>query len=338
MKTIKEFIDFYYKDDESFFITIIDNHTKRIQNYHHNKYTFNNYYMSILNKNKNSSLYFSKNSFYNDEYEDLDRNEYNHIRKTKNNVETIKSIFFDFDEPQTSIQNVQKAIKIIGKPTFIVETSPKKFQMCYMLDDTSNINFIEYELVGKCLARFFDSDISVSSVEKVLRLPFSINRKNNHQTRLLKIEQDVKYSFPLFQNILKNIINEDEDIKTFYQNEYEKMYNKKKIKRDIKKIEKSKSRKTNMKKKNLDLVFDTSKFSNIDIDIKHINMYKIFLNRNQNDASICDIIYIKYRKKSCKDFNDIFDEILTIREKLNKPLKRDFNSYYDDRFELYKSI
>ena len=45
--------------------------------------------------------------------------------------------------------------------------------------------------------------------------------------------------------------------------------------------------------------------------------------------------YIKDRRKKTDDFDMIFNEILLIRESINKPLKRDLNEYYKDRYSLF---
>ncbi|WP_129106269.1 hypothetical protein [Arcobacter sp. AHV-9/2010] len=57
------------------------------------------------------------------------------------------------------------------KPTYIVQTSKDKFQICFKLND-KDIDFKEYELINKTLAIFFESDINVCSIEKLFRLHF----------------------------------------------------------------------------------------------------------------------------------------------------------------------
>ena len=50
------------------------------------------------------------------------------------------------------------------------------------------------------------------------------------------------------------------------------------------------------------------------------------------DSSKVDILYIRERKKKTNDFNLIFSEIMKIREKLNLPLKRTIDVYYNERY------
>ena len=65
---------------------------------------------------------------------------------------------------------------------------------------------------------------------------------------------------------------------------------------------------------------------------------KIILKNNFNDASNCDILYIKERAKIEKDFDIIFNEILYIREQLNKQLKRNLTHYYQDRYNIFLEV
>ena len=71
------------------------------------------------------------------------------------------------------------------------------------------------------------------------------------------------------------------------------------------------------------------------IEERFVGKYTAILERNSDDASVADILYIKDRRKKIDDFDMIFNEILLIRESINKPLKRDLNEYYKDRYSLF---
>ena len=71
------------------------------------------------------------------------------------------------------------------------------------------------------------------------------------------------------------------------------------------------------------------------IEERFIGKYTAILERNSDDASVADILYIKDRRKKTDDFDMIFNEILLIRESINKPLKRDLNEYYKNRYSLF---
>ena len=69
---------------------------------------------------------------------------------------------------------------------------------------------------------------------------------------------------------------------------------------------------------------------------RFIGKYTAILERNSDDASVADILYIKDRRKKTDDFDMIFNEILLIRESINKPLKRDLDEYYEDRYSIFR--
>ena len=70
-----------------------------------------------------------------------------------------------------------------------------------------------------------------------------------------------------------------------------------------------------------------------DLEIKEELLKKYYsIYQRLKDSSKVDILYIRERKKKTNDFNLIFSEIMKIREKLNLPLKRTIDVYYNERY------
>lgn len=70
------------------------------------------------------------------------------------------------------------------------------------------------------------------------------------------------------------------------------------------------------------------------LDVSLIYKYEKILKNNNNDASVTDILYIKQRAKRNDNYDEIFNEIVQIRNIIDMPIKRDLSSYYDDRAQF----
>ena len=311
-QNIMNFINSYFESNEYFFITMINHQTNKTTNYHHNVHSFQRNLSRILYANNESSIYFTINSFKDEENSYL--NQYNYPAKVKGNVSKVKALVFDFDDPTTSASNVANLIRTLNiAPTYILQTSPRKFQICFMLNES--VDSLTWEKVNKILAYYFDSDINVCSVEKLFRLPYFINRKNDYETTLQNFDFNRKYDFSIFEDFIKNTIND-------------KMT---KVKERVNKI------RHNTPRVRKPIVKDSIVYEKKvdEIEERFVGKYTAILERNSDDATTADILYIKDRRKKIDDFDMIFNEILLIREKLNKPLKRDLNGYYEDRYLLF---
>ncbi len=315
-QNIISFLENYFTQEEYFFITTINHTTNKTNNFYHNLNSFKKYINSIKSKNINDSIYFTLNAF--KSHSDSILNQFKTPSKTKENVSHIKSLIFDFDNPITSKDNLLTLVKSLNiVPTYVLQTSENKFQVCFKLND-KNIDFKEYELINKTLAKYFDSDFNVCSIEKVFRFPFFTNKKNDYETNFKSNNFNNSYDFDVFKNyVLHNL--DIPEMKNFYEQNLN-------IQQNIKtsKVEKK--------------VVTAPKFEVKEIDKKYISKYKIILKNNFNDASNCDILYIKERAKSEKNFNTIFNEILYIREQINKPLKRTLEHYYEDRYNIFLEV
>lgn len=309
-----EFIKWYFDKEENFFITILNNKTNKISNYLHNSITFEKYYKTIMYHNEINSLYFTFNTFGTDK------------KKVKENVKNIKSIIFDFDEIETSETDLKYLLKNFPKPSYILQSSPKKYQVCYLLNDIpNNIIFNDFEVMLKTFSKYFNSDKNVCSIEKLFRLPFSINRKNDYKTELVKFN-DYKTDYKDFLNFYEDMAAKNEDIRDFIQNEK----NKKTEKTPKKTITTKTTQKTDKNVNSYDL--PPFKETYIKLEGKTIGMYKSMYKNNDNDCSKTDIQYIKRRKKENVSYPTIMNEIIGHRRMLGKPIKRDFQEYYKERY------
>jgi hypothetical protein len=306
----KQFIDWYYKEDEYFYIYLLDNHNQRFNNtYLHNKKSFLEKFENLKYHNEKRSIYFTFNNF----------KKLSTSRK-KENVETIKSIVFDFDNVKTSKNDLMNLVKYFKNYNYILQTSENKYQILYRLNPHS-IEFKEFELIHKTLSKYFKSDENVCSIEKVFRLPYSKNLKNGYTTSYLNdsngkmiFRSDLTTDIQIFIDF----INQNEEVKKIYE---EIIENKKKI---------LKSKKVAMIDTTKTTIFKEEDF---EIEEKLIKKYRSIFMRNQSDASKTDILYIKERMKIINDFEIIFNEIIKIRNKLSIPLKRNIDDYYRERYE-----
>lgn len=319
------FIKNYFDKEDNFFITMINHSNGQTRNYFHNIFSFEKYINRIEELNKDNSIYFSFNAF--KPFEDCYTNEKGFVTKTKGNVGKIKAMIFDFDDTNVSNERKDYLIKTLGiEPTYVLETSPNKFQVCYKLFE-SNIPKDKFEIVSKAFATYFGSDINVCSIEKLFRMPFSINKKNDFETKLLSCNFDNVYE--LKENFLNYIAN-NEDIKNiFYQISH---------KNKEQKLVVEQQQEVSKNKKNVNPIFDMP----LSLDNKLVGKYGYFLKHTNYDASVSDLkyIYARLKQDNSIDFDTIFGEIKFCRYKIfNKPFKREEVGYYNDRqdkFEEYK--
>lgn len=296
---MKNFIDKYFKNDEYFFISFINHSDNRdIQNYLHNKESFNKFYEKFLYKNKKQSMYFTFNTFKKDSKQ-----------KIKTNVKKIKSIFFDFDS-ETSKTDLKKLCEVFPNFFYILQTSENKYQICYKFNNEIEKEFEEFEKIHYTLSSYFSSDLNVCSVEKLFRFPKSINKKNDFETKM-------------FYNKNKNNTEFIEFINFINENNIELLEKPSKQKKENQELKEIKTEKKEIK--------TISIIENLEIKEELLKKYNSIFKRLK-DASKVDILYIRERKKKINDFNLIFSEIIKIREKLNLPLKRTIDVYYSERY------
>ncbi len=311
IENVTEFIEFYYKENEYFFITCIDNKKGYTSNYLHNIKSFKDNLYKIKKENKTRSIYYTINSFR--DYNSSIKNDKSFAKKIKENVLNFKSFIFDFDNIETSLEDLTRLLKELKiVPNFVIKTSEKKYQVCFKIKNCLSIE--QYENINRTLAKYFKSDENVCSIEKVFRLPFFINQKNGYETKLI-FNNNNEYDISYFENFIYN--NNIEDIN----------------KEDIKENLKSKDFKKNISNFKKEVKY-INNIKDIDYNIltaeqkqkafaKYYNLYKI-----KQDGSIVDYMYVKNCAKK-KDYEQIKLEIFYCRNELNLDIKRDINKRYD---------
>lgn len=293
------FIEKYFENEDYFFISFINHKNNRdIQNYLHNKESFKKFYERFLYKNKKQSMYFTFNSFKKDSKQ-----------KIKTNVLKIKSIVFDFDDVENSKKDLEILMKCFPNYFYILNTSNLKYQICYKFENDASINFDEFEKIHFTLSNYFKSDKNICSVEKLFRFPKSINKKNDFETKM-------------FYNKNKNNTEFIEFINFINENNIELLEKPSKQKKENQELKEIKTEKKEIK---------TITLKNLEVKEEYIKKYNSIYQRLK-DPSKVDILYIRERKKKVNDFNLIFSEIIKIREKLNLPLKRTIDVYYNERY------
>lgn len=292
------FLKDWHKDD-TFFVFLLNINTGENKTFKHTIESFEKYESTIEKYNDEGyNVYYTVNSFYKD----------SKVRR-KDTVETIKSIWFDVDTPDTAEEIYNKITKRFGKPTYRIRTSKGKFQILYKLKKplkaTERNKFI-VESTMKLLAQYFETDMATTGIQQIFRLPGYKNMKYNNMNSY--VERKTNNEFDLLP-----FIKFANKIKT------EKVFDKK---------------------------IDKFKLQNIDIKVNryegitdyHKGIYYNLLKKMNQDASRADIPYIRNRKKSGVSFDVVMKEISELREHYGCPFKRNFSSYYSDRLNLYNDM
>ncbi len=311
MKNIVDFIKFYYKENEFFFITCIDNKKGYTSNYLHNIKTFEDNLYKIKKENETRSIYYTINSF--KDYDNSIKNDKNLAKKIKENVLNFKSFIFDFDNTETSLEDLSRLLRELKLvPNFVIKTSEKKYQVCFKIKNCLDIE--EYEKTNRLLAKYFKSDENVCSAEKVFRLPFFINKKNEYKIELI-FNHDEEIDISYFKNFIIN--NNIEEINKENVKQNSKI---KEVKKNIENFKINKNYENNIKDIDFSILTDEQKQKAF---AKYYNLYKI-----KEDSSVVDYMYVKNCAKK-KDYEQIKLEIFYCRNELKLEIKRDINKRYE---------
>jgi len=306
---MKNFINNYFNDTDYFYIFMLNNKdTTDFKQFLHTKESFNKFYQKIkYYNNLKYSIYYSYNSF-----EKID----NCIFRQKKYVKSIKSVIFDIDEDyeDKTTQDILNTIKTYKKPTYIIQTSPNKYQIIYKLKNeiTDKSLFKSYEIELEKLINIFKTDKNVKDISKLLRLPRSINHKNQFLTQIIE-ENEETYNIEDFFELYE--LSEDT------QNPQE----------------------TILKDKSIPTHTQTPLTPYIeDLEVvltPYVKRIWTKTNETIQDPSRTDILFIKRRSKmdDKPSYNKIFNEILEIRKLEDKSLKRDLQQYFNDRKQFYNN-
>jgi len=289
-----EFLRDYFNKDEYFIIAQkypkIDDKVK----HHHSMMNISNtsiekqlgrfYY---LNKDDNVDIYFSLNTY--------EKQNTFYPKRKEEFVASIKSFYFDIDKGDIE-QKKQDIIKLIGEPTYVIESSKGKFQFIYKFNEAFIVkdenDIAHFKQLLKGLTYHFDVDKTFDTA-RIFRLANYMNKKpNNHNFIVTVTKFENYYTFEEFETVAKPYLLAENTIKP-------------------------KKRKTSSKEKKTKKVSNTSnKFTKY----KNINKvpnrkYQELLEKYQNDYSTADIAYARwlYFRKGIKNDKTIIEKIVQAR-------------------------
>ena len=95
-------------------------------------------------------------------------------KRTKNAVAEARALFLDLDEDGDRKMAAIRASDTVPQPSFIIRTSPRKFQILWRVH---GLSIPKQEAMLKTLATTFGGDRACTDCARVLRLPGFFNRK-----------------------------------------------------------------------------------------------------------------------------------------------------------------
>jgi len=196
--TTKQFLEQYYGDTpKHFFIVSLSLESKKVKQKKLRKpsgFDIESKLQYFVDRN----THFSENVYFTlGKYKAINQ----HLKRTKEYLSDILSVYFDIDENSTVI--TQKIIQELGTPTFIVNTSPDKKQLIYKLKQSLSSDMREeFESVQKKMIQYFQTDTTYDAT-RMFRLAGFINHKNGY--RVNYTFNDVQYDFEVFKKFVSAI-------------------------------------------------------------------------------------------------------------------------------------
>ena len=108
-------------------------------------------------------------------------------RRVKDNISGIRTLYLDIDENGIAVLNKISKSTLIPKPHFILQSSPNKFQVIWVVAD---IQPDEQERMLDALIQEFGGDPAASDKTRVLRLPGFMNHKYDTKPAVEIIESN----------------------------------------------------------------------------------------------------------------------------------------------------
>jgi len=289
-----EFLRDYFNEDEYFIIA--QKYPKKDDKVKHRHSMMNISNVSIekqlgrfyyLNKDDDVDIYFSLNTY-------KQQNTFYPKRKEEF-VASIKSFYFDIDKGDVE-QKKKDIINLIGKPTYIIESSKGKFQFIYKFNEpfiVRNENDIaHFKQLLKGLTYHYDVDKTFDTA-RIFRLTNYMNKKPNNYNFVVTVKKfENYYTFEEFEKIAKPYLLPNNTIKS------------KKSKTSTKYSEGQKTKQVSNK---------FSKYKNIN---KIPNRkYQELLEKYQNDYSTADLAYARWLclRKGIKNDETIIRKIVQAR-------------------------
>lgn len=292
MQELHDFINNFYNLSDLFYIGFKDRTTgAKISwwNKAHYKDTLDYKKLQALNYYK-KDIYLTLNTF-----KDAQKGRFEH------NIKNVKFLFFDIDYNGEIIKD--KIIKELNNPTFLIQTSPEKYQLLYKLDK-ENYNHADVKSISKILTNYFNTD-KTFDLARVFRCPFFTNNKNNFKVKILQNNKDISYSLDYFNNFielnnLKEIEQQKDSIKTTF--------------------------KASTKQKDNKAIDNTN---NIDFNAnnKYLSTYNNFVLKANNDKSKADLAFIRFLRYRKLNINICIKHLKECRQDLNEKHAHELDYY-----------
>ena len=170
---MQQFLKQYYQNYNDIFYLFFLNRDGGKKSYQRYTNAKRKNFQLLLNEAKeknttNYDIYFSLNSF-----KFIDRK----IMRSKKYVNEVKAIYFDIDEDAINIKNTILNTEPFCTPTFVIQTSEKKYQLIYLLEKSLTKYFNEFEQILKFLVSYFKTD-KTYDISRIFRVPNMVNNKN----------------------------------------------------------------------------------------------------------------------------------------------------------------
>ena len=94
--------------------------------------------------------------------------------RTKDDIENISHVYLDLDYGGTPALDVVQNSDLVPRPTYVLNTSPEKFQIVWKVDGMA---IDEAEALNQSMVREFNGDPAATDATRVLRLPGFVNKK-----------------------------------------------------------------------------------------------------------------------------------------------------------------
>lgn len=117
----------------------------------------------MIRSNCHSSIFCSMNTF---KQPDV---------RSKANVASVRTVYVDIDNDGPANRDKVLRSPLVPRPTYVLESSPNKFQFMWCLKEEMSID--EHETLLKAIANEFDGDLASTDVARILRVPGFVNRK-----------------------------------------------------------------------------------------------------------------------------------------------------------------
>jgi len=264
----------YYKHNEYFFISMGSKDKKQFMQFYTSlsKQNVNDFIKLAIEKNDDDlNIYFTLNTF-----TFIDKK----ISRQKKNLKTpIKALFFDIDKNAEVIKN--EIIDEFGNPSILLQTSPEKFQLIYLLK-SNQLTTEEFEKVSKRITKHFKTD-DTWEVSRIFRAPYFNNAKNGFEVKLLIKDFNRKFEFETFKKFTDKLSPLEE---------------KKKTKVKLKDTAPSQKGTTPSKKQKVITNGINSYIHYKNSFVGNCEDYERFLKQSDNDHSQADLKYFVYLKKN----------------------------------------